>query len=100
MAKKSQKKLYDRLRSQGVRKKTANLASKTASKLDGKGRVPKALKVAIGDLQGALDQLQGQVEAHERKAAGRKAARTRQRKAEKRSATARKAASKRAGATM
>ncbi len=100
MAKKTQKKLYDKLRAQGVRKKTAELASQTATKLDGKGRVPKALKGAIGDLQGALDQLQGRVEAHDRKAAGRKAARTRKRKAQQRSASARKAARKRAAARM
>ncbi len=100
MARKGQKKLYTRLRNQGVRKKTARLASQTATKLDGKGRVPKALKSAIGDLRGALDQLEGQVQAHERRAAGRKAARTRERKAEKRSAATRKAARKRAGAAM
>lgn len=96
MAKKRERKLYDRLRAGGVRKKSAKVASKTASKLDGKGRVPKALKGAIGDLRGALDQLEGHVEAHERKAAGRKAARTRRRKAEQRSAASRKAARKRA----
>jgi hypothetical protein len=100
MAKKRQKKLYTRLRTQGVRKKTARLASQTATGLDGKGRVPKALKSAVGDLRGALDQLEGHVQAHERSAAGRKAARTRERKAQKRSAAARKAARKRAGATM
>ena len=96
MAKKGDKKLYSKLRAQGVRKKTARVASKTAGKLDGKGRVPKVLSGAIGDLRGALDQLEGRVEAHERKAAGRKAARTRQRKSEKRSDAARKAARKRA----
>ena len=97
MAKKSEKKLYARLRKQGVRKKTARLASRATPKLDGKGRVPKKLKSAIGDLRSALDQLEGTVQAHERKASGRKAARTRARKADKRSATARKAARKRAG---
>ncbi len=96
MAKKRERKLYEKLRAQGVRKKSAKVASETASRLDGKGRVPAALKSAIGDLRGALDQLEGQVEAHERKAAGRKAARTRRRKAEQRSAAARKAARKRA----
>ena len=100
MAKKGTKKLYKQLRTQGVRKKTAELASQTATKLDGRGRVPKALKSTIGDLRGALDQLEGRVEAHERKVAGRKAARTRQRKAEERSAAARKAARKRATAKM
>ena len=64
MAKK-QKKLYKQLRTQGMRKKTAELASETATKLDGRGRVPKALKSTIGDLRGALDQLEGRVEAHE-----------------------------------
>lgn len=100
MAKKGQKKLYKRLRALGLRRKAADLASKTASGLNGRGRVPKPLKDTIGDLRGAIDQLEGRVEAHNRKAAGRKAARTRQRKAEKRSATARKAARKRAKATM
>jgi hypothetical protein len=98
--KKGQKKLYKRLRNQGVRKKTARFASKSASKLDGTGRVPKALKSTVGDLRGASDHLEGHVQAHERSAAGRKAARTRERKAEKRSAAARKAARKRAGAAM
>lgn len=100
MAKKGQKKLYSKLRSQGVRKKTARLASSTATGLDGKGQVPKPLKGAIGDLRGALDQLEGRVEAHDRRAAGRKAARTRQRKAEQRSEAARKAARKRPKAAM
>ncbi len=98
MAKKREKKLYDKLRAQGIRKKSAKVAAEAASRLDGKGRVPQALKGAIGDLRGALDQLEGQVEAHERKAAGRKAARTRRRKAEERSAAASKAARKRAKA--
>jgi hypothetical protein len=96
MAKKAERKLYDKLRAGGVRKKSAKVAAETASRLDGKGRVPKALKGAIGDLRGALDQLEGQVEAHERKAAGRKAARTRRRKSQQRSDAARKAARKRA----
>jgi hypothetical protein len=96
MAKKREKKLYSKLRNQGVRKKTAKLASKTASQLNGKGRVPKDLSGAIGDLRDALAQLEGRVQAHDRKAAGRKAARTRQRKARDRSAAARKAARKRA----
>jgi hypothetical protein len=100
MPKKPEKKLYDKLRAAGVRKKSAKVASQTATKLDGKGRVPMALKGAIGDLRGALDQLEGQVEAHERKAAGRKAARTRKRKAEERSAVAQKATRKRAKTTM
>jgi len=53
-----------------------------------------------GDLRGALDQLEGRVEAHDRSVAGRKAGRTRRRKAEQRSAAARKAARKRATAKM
>jgi hypothetical protein len=96
MAKKGDKKLYSKLRSQGIRKKTARVAAQTADKLDGKGRAPKALTSAIGELRGALDGLEGRVEAHERKAAGRKAARTRRLKAQKRSDAARKAARKRA----
>ena len=100
MAKKGQKKLYKQLRTQGVRKKTAEMASQTATKLDGRGQVPKALKSTIGDLRGALDQLEGRVEAHDRSVAGRKAGRTRRRKAEQRSAAARKAARKRATAKM
>jgi hypothetical protein len=99
MANKGQKQLYEQLRSSGVRKRTADLASKTATKLDGKGRVPKALKSTIGELRGALDQLEELVEAHERKAAGRKAASTRRRKAGQRSASARKPARKRAKST-
>ena len=96
MAKKGDKKLYSKLRKQGIRKKSARVAAKTAGKLDGKGRVPKVLADTIKELHGALDHLDGRVEAHERKAAGRKAARTRQRKAQKRSDAARKAARKRA----
>jgi hypothetical protein len=97
MANKGNKELYERLRKGGVRKKTADLASRTASKLDGKGRVPKALKATIGELRGALDQLEELVEAHDRKAAGRKAAQTRRRKAQQRSAgtRTRRATSKR-----
>jgi hypothetical protein len=98
MAKKEQKKLYGKLRNQGVRKKTARIASQSATQLNGKGGAPKALKSTIADLRGAIDQLEGRLEAHERQAAGRKAARTRKRNAGKRSVAAQKAARKRASA--
>ena len=73
MPKKREKKLYSKLRGQGMRKKTARLVSRSAGKLDGKGRVPKPLSDAIGDLRLALDHLEGRVEAHDRKAARKRA---------------------------
>jgi hypothetical protein len=94
-----QKKLYGKLRNQGVRKKTARIASQSATQLNnGKRGAPKALKSTIADLRCAIDQLEGRLEAHERQAAGRKGARTRKRNAEKRSVAAQKAARKRASA--
>ncbi len=97
MAKNGDKKLYGTLRAQGVRKRTARLASQMSAQLDGKGRVPKPLKDVIGDLHGALKQLEERVEAHDRKVTGGKPARTRQRKAKQRTAAARKPARKRTG---
>ena len=102
MAKNGDKKLYGTLRAQGVRKRTARLASQMSTQLDGQGRVPKSLKDVIGDLHGALEQLEERVEAHDRKVAGRKAARTRQRRAKQKKAKqtragARKTARKRTG---
>jgi hypothetical protein len=94
MAKNDDKKLYGTLRAQGVRKRTARLASQMSAQLDGEGRVPKTLKDVIGDLHGALEQLEERVEAHDRKAAGRKAARTRQRKAKQRKAKQTRAGAK------
>lgn len=101
MAKKRDTNLYDQLRAGGLRKSVAQAASKAATKVDGQGRAPKALRSAIDDLRGALDALESRVPGgdggdSDRSAAARKAARTRKASAEQRSASARKAARTRA----
>ncbi len=96
MAKPKNKKLYDRMRASGVRKKVA----RDLSALPAKGKqAPKALREAVDRLDGTVSELRSHVGGGDRKSAGKKAARTRQANAKKRSAAARKGARTRAKTT-
>jgi len=93
---KQNKKLYARLRSNGVRKKVAReLTQLSSSGKQGK-RAPKPLREAVARLESTVSELRGHVGSGDRKAAARKAARTRKAKKQKRSASARKGARRRA----
>jgi hypothetical protein len=93
---KQSKKLYARLRSNGVRKKVAReLTQLSSSGKQGK-RAPKPLRETVARLESTVSELREHVGRGDRKAAARKAARTRKAKRQKRSASGRKAARRRA----
>jgi hypothetical protein len=97
-SKKKDEDLFKRLRSLGIRKKTA---SDVARSMRNSNRpAPKAARRAIADLTGAVAEMKDRIDQgpQKRKAAAKKAARTRARKAKKRSESAKKAAQTRAGA--
>ena len=98
MAKKTgNKKLYNRMRASGVRKRVAReLSALPGIGSDGK-RAPKPIRDALGQLESVVGELQKHAGRGERKAAARKAARTRRQKSAKRSTAARKGAKTRAG---
>ena len=89
---KPDKKLYDSLRSSGVRKKVAERVSEALPK-SGSSKSKPARK-AVADLSSAVDEIKDRVKGgpEKRSAAARKAARTRKAKAAKRSAAGKKAA--------
>jgi hypothetical protein len=95
-SKKKDEDLFDRLRALGVRKGTARNASEAIR--NSSKPAPKAARRAVGDLMGAVTELQNEMNQvpQKRRAAAKKAARTRAKKAEKRSEAARKAARTRA----
>ena len=96
MAKKMDKKLFDRMRSLGVRKSTArNVAESVVN--SGKA-APKTARKAMADLTGAAAEIQDRMKGgpQKRKAAAKKAARTRKEKAKRRSQAAKKGAKTRA----
>ncbi len=88
--------LFDRLRSNGVRKRVADTIAKGAN--TGSKKAPKPARDAVANLRDLVGELQDRVEGGpaKRKAAAKKAARTRKAKASKRSASAKKAARTRA----
>jgi hypothetical protein len=88
--------LFDRLRSLGVRKSTADKVSK--SMRNSSKAAPKAARKALADLTGAAATVQDKINQgpQKRKAAAKKAARTRAKNAKKRSAAAKKGARTRA----
>jgi hypothetical protein len=95
---KPDKKLYTRLRANGVRKKVARELTELSSwSKDGK-RAPKPLRQSVKRLERAVSELRGHVGQGDRQAAARKAARTRKARKQKRSASARKGARSRATA--
>lgn len=95
MAKKD-KELFDRLRSLGVKKSSANKAA-TALKNSGNA-APKAARRLAADLSGAAAEIQDRINKgpQKRKAAAQKAAKTRAKNAKSRSDSAKKAAKTRA----
>jgi hypothetical protein len=94
MAKTKNKRLYDRMRASGVRKKLARDLSVLPAK--GSKRAPKPLRRAVDRLDATVSELRSHVGGSDRKAAAKKAARTRRANAKKRSASARKGARTRA----
>jgi hypothetical protein len=92
MAKAKDKKLYDKLRARGVRKKVADSVAKAAN--DAGSKTPKAARKAIGDLTAAAAEIKDRMEGgpEKRRAAAKKAAATRKKNAKKRSDSAKKAA--------
>ena len=90
---KSQKELFELLRARGLRKRVAKTLSEAAAKADG-GRVPDAVRAALGDLQSVAGEIESRItgKASDRGEAAKKAAQTRKRQAAKRSAAAKKGA--------
>jgi hypothetical protein len=95
---KQEKKLYARLRSNGVRKKVARELTQLSSTAKDGRQVPKPLRETVKRLEKTVSELRDHVGKGDRKAAARKAARTRKAKKQKRSASARKGARRRAAA--
>lgn len=94
---KQNKKLYARMRENGVRKKVAKQLTELTSDLKGgKRRAPKPMREAVDRLEATVDELRAHVGLSDRQAAARKAARTRAANSRRRSTAARKAARSRA----
>jgi hypothetical protein len=93
---KQDKKLYSKMRDQGIRKKVARELSELPARVSGGKRAPKPMREAVERLEGLVEELKRHTTSGERQSAARKAARTRSQKAEDRSAAARKAARTRA----
>jgi hypothetical protein len=92
---KGQKKLYSKLRDNGVRKRTAKELSQLPGHVS-KGRAPKAVRDTVDRLESVVDELRAHTMKGDRRTAARKAARTRSRKASQRSAAAKRGARARA----
>ena len=94
---KQNKKLYARLRENGVRKKVARQLTELTSDLrGGRKKAPKPMREAVDRLEATVQELRAHVGHGDRKAAARKAARTRAANSRRRSAAGRKAARSRA----
>ena len=93
---KQDKKLYSKMRDNGVRKSVAKDLSKLPAHVSGGKQAPKPLRDAIDRLEGVVKELRGHADSGDRQTAARKAARTRKQNAASRSASARKAARTRA----
>jgi hypothetical protein len=93
------KDLFETLRANGLRKKTASSIAEAFSKVDG-SPPGKAGRKAIDDLKGVVAELEDRAKGGpaKRQAAAKKAAATRKRKANQRSEAAKKAARTRARA--
>jgi hypothetical protein len=92
---KRQKKLYTKLRDNGVRKRAAKELSQLPGQVS-KGRAPKPVREAVDRLESVVDELRAHTMKGDRRTAARKAARTRSRKAGQRSAAAKRGARARA----
>ena len=95
---KKDEELFKRLRSFGVRNATARKVSEALH--NSSKAAPKAARSAIGDLTGAVAEIQDRINKgpEKRRTAAKKAAKTRAKKTKKRSQAAKKAAKTRASA--
>ena len=93
------KDLFDTLRANGLRKKTASTLADAFGRVDG-SPPGKAGRKAVSDLKAVVSELEDRAKGGpaKRQAAAKKAAATRKRKANQRSAAAKKAARTRARA--
>jgi len=98
VAKTKDKKLYERMRASGVRKKVARRLTELPRHAKDGRRAVKPLREAVDRLESTVAELRGHVDRADRKTAARKAARTRRANAKKRSASAKKGARRRAKA--
>jgi hypothetical protein len=92
MANKQNKKLYSRMRDNGVRKRVAKQLTELTARVNGGKKPPKPMREAVDRLEATVAELRSHVSRSDRKTAGRKAARTRAANSRKRSASGRKAA--------
>ena len=100
MAQSARDQLFDTLRANGLRKRTAKILSEAAGAgRSAPGRSTDLARTVIADLRRTADDLEaritGKATSSDRKKAAAKAARTRDRNAKKRSASAKKAAATR-----
>jgi hypothetical protein len=93
---KQNKKLYSRMREDGLRKKVARQFTELTAHVNRGKKAPKPMREAVDRLEATVQELRAHMGRSDRQAAGRKAARTRAANGRKRSATARKAARSRA----
>ncbi len=96
---KQDKKLYGKMRENGIRKRVAKELSELPARVSGGKQAPKPLRDAVDRLEGLVKELKSHTDRGDRKTAARKAARTRSQNAASRSASARKAARTRAKAS-
>jgi hypothetical protein len=90
------KKMYNRMRDSGLRKKVARRLAELPAHVSGGRQAPKPMREAVDRLEARVSELREHVRRGDHKASARKAARTRGAKAQKRSASARKGARSRA----
>jgi hypothetical protein len=95
---KQEKKLYTRMRANGVRKKVARELTRLSASGRSRKKAPKPLRESVERLERTVSELRDHVGRGDRKAAARKAARTRKAKKQKRSASGRKGGRRRAAA--
>ena len=74
---KQDKKLYSKMRDNGIRKSVAKDLSKLPAHVSGGKQAPKPLRDAIERLEGLVKELRGHTDSGDRQTAARKAARTR-----------------------
>lgn len=96
---KKDKKLYGKMRDNGIRKRVARELSELPGHVSNGKQAPKALRDAVERLEGLVEELKRHTGRGDRQAAARKAARTRSENAASRSSAARKAARTRAEAS-
>jgi hypothetical protein len=89
---KQNKKLYTRLRENGIRKKVARQLTEMSSHVRAGKKSSSPMREAVDRLEATVQELRAHVGHGDRKAAGRKAARTRAANSRRRSAAGRKAA--------